>query len=466
MNYLNFLLIDIKRLKISLCIFLLFCVTAFAGLLFSCDKRGDDTGEKHNPDMPIELISFRPDSGRIREMVLLDGKNFGSDVSNIKVYFNQKEAKVLGSTGDRILALVPRLPGDTCVLAVAIGEQKKSYDKFFRYKVEASVTTLAGNGTSALVTTSLDQSQINPVYMCVDQNFNIFVTVPENDALVKISELDNTIQVMATNAQGINHRCAPSIHPETNVLMMGAQGSNTRDRFVFCDPEAGWIPKLYFVKNWDLNGFSDIPTNSDDETHFQCWYCQDDGYLYTRYTSGHIVKIHPKTWDATVVGMTPRGYTYGLALHPVNKSEMWMAYCSAGSPPGDVRHSLCMIDLRNPPQTTSPTDPDFHKLSGPTAGGFRDGPIETAQFNEPRMINFDAEGNLFMGDSNNHCIRLINTQSMMVETLIGIPQNKGMVDGARENAKFSEPHGIVVDAEGIIYVADYGNKRIRRIAIE
>jgi hypothetical protein len=446
--------------------FLLFCMIAFAGFFISCDKQSDDAGEKYDPSKPVELVSFRPDSGRIREMVLLDGKNFGNDASKIKVYFNQKEAKVMGSTGSRILALVPRLPGDTCVLTVEVENQKKSYESFFRYKIEASVTTIAGNGTTALVTTSLDQSQINPVYMCVDKNFNIFVTVPENDALVKINELENSIQVMATNTQGINHRCAPSVHPETNVLMMGAQGANTRDRFIFCDPEAGWVPKMYFIKSWNENGFAAIPTNSDDETHFQCWYCEDDGYLYTRYVSGQIVKIDPKTWAATVVGITPRGYTYGLALNSVNKSEMWMAYCSAGSPPGDVRHSLCMIDLRNPPQTNSPTDPDFHKLSGPTAGGFRDGPLEIAQFNEPRMINFDSEGNLFMGDSNNHCIRLINTRTMMVETLIGIPQNGGMVDGARENAKFTTPHGIVVDGEGVIYVSDYGNKRVRRVAVE
>ncbi|MDR2473207.1 MAG: IPT/TIG domain-containing protein [Tannerella sp.] len=444
----------------------LFIVTVIVQMLFYSCEDDDKKVIVYDPSKPVELTSFRPDSGRIREMVLVDGKNFGSDASKIKVFFNQKEARVLSSTGERILALVPRLPGDTCILTVEVEDQKKSFDNYFRYKVEASVTTLAGNGTAALVTTSLDQSQINPVYMCVDQNFNIFVTVPENDALVKISELENSIQVMATNAQGINHRCTPTVHPETNVLMMGAQGSNTRDRFVFCDPQAGWVPKIYFIKNWNLNGFTAVPTNSDDETHFHCCYCEADGFYYARYASGQIVKIDSKTWDATIVGLTPRGYTYGLALHPVNKSEMWFAYCSAGSPPGDVRHSLCMIDLQNPPQTASPTDPDFHKLSGPTAGGFRDGTLDIAQFNEPRMINFDADGNLYMGDSNNHCIRIINTRTLMVSTLIGIPQNSGMVDGARENARFKEPHGIVVDAEGVIYVSDYGNKRVRRIAVE
>ncbi|MDR2956314.1 MAG: hypothetical protein LBV43_14665 [Prevotella sp.] len=54
----------------------------------------------------------------------------------------------------------------------------------------------------------------------------------------------------------------------------------------------------------------------------------------------------------------------------------------------------------------------------------------------------------------------------MVETIIGIPEQRGFKDGNKDEALFSEPHGIVTDAEGIIYVSDFANNRIRRIAIE
>ncbi|WP_366521740.1 hypothetical protein [uncultured Proteiniphilum sp.] len=47
-----------------------------------------------------------------------------------------------------------------------------------------------------------------------------------------------------------------------------------------------------------------------------------------------------------------------------------------------------------------------------------------------------------------------------------MPEQRGFKDGSKDDALFNEPHGIVVDAEGIIYVSDYANKRIRRIAIE
>jgi hypothetical protein len=83
-----------------------------------------------------------PDSGRISEMVLLDGNNFGTDVSKIRVFFNSKEARVLGSTGTRILAIVPRLQGDTCTLSVEIDGKKSSYPGFFRYKIGTALLAM------------------------------------------------------------------------------------------------------------------------------------------------------------------------------------------------------------------------------------------------------------------------------------------------------------------------------------
>jgi DNA-binding beta-propeller fold protein YncE len=345
---------------------------------------------------------------------------------------------------------VPRLPGDTCTLSVEVDGHKKAYSGYFLYKIAASVTTLAGNGTNALVTTSLDKSQLRPVYIGADKDYNIFVT-HENNTLLRLNEAENSITVVATSDQGFNHRCPVYTNPVTNVLQFGAEGGSNRDRFLFCDPKENWTPKLRFILEWDINGYS-LPTN---DTHYQCLYCEVDGYYYTRYNSGEIVRIDPKTWKATVVGITPTGITYGMVFHPFDKTVLWMGYDSGA---GNVSHSICTFDV---------TDPEsFTKLSGATNGGFRDGPLEISQFKNPRQVNFDADGNLYVGDASNQCIRMINTKTMMVETIIGIPERSGFKDGAKEDALFNAPHGIVIDADGIIYVSDYSNNRVRRIAIE
>lgn len=449
-------------------LFLTFSMLACFTIFISCnDDEKKVTGQPYDPNKPILLTSFQPDSGRISEMVLLDGANFGTDTSLINVYFNSSKASVISSIGSRMLVLTPRLPGDTCIITVEVGDQKEKYTQEFYYHIEASVTTLAGNGQAPgddgpIYNLGLDKAIFTPVYIGMDADFNIFVTDTYNN-LVRINELDNSIDVIATGSQGLSHRCAPYAHPVTNVLIMGAEGENNRDRFITLDPKTGWVPKLRFIKEWDFNGYT-APKGGANENHFGVVYCPADGNLYTRYQTGLIARINPTTWKATAIGMTPSGIAYGVAMHPIRTNELWIAYSTEA---GQVNNSICRLDVLNDSiNTETGLLASFEKLSGAINGAHRDGPLGAAQFHQPRMIGFDVDGNLYVGDNQNHCIRLINTETMMVETIIGVPENAGFKDGAKEEALFREPHGIVTDKEGIIYVADYGNKRIRRIAIE
>ena len=50
-----------------------------------------------------------------------------------------------------------------------------------------------------------------------------------------------------------------------------------------------------------------------------------------------------------------------------------------------------------------------------------------------------------------------------MQTLAG-DGTAGYRDGAGAQARFNAPQGVAVDAGGVVYVADTGNNRIRRIA--
>jgi DNA-binding beta-propeller fold protein YncE len=54
----------------------------------------------------------------------------------------------------------------------------------------------------------------------------------------------------------------------------------------------------------------------------------------------------------------------------------------------------------------------------------------------------------------------------MVETVVGIPGVAGWKDGGKEDALFNQPYGVGVDKDGTVYIADYNNCRIRKLAIE
>ena len=53
----------------------------------------------------------------------------------------------------------------------------------------------------------------------------------------------------------------------------------------------------------------------------------------------------------------------------------------------------------------------------------------------------------------------------MVETVLGMPGTSGWKDGRKSEALFSEPTGIGIAKDGAIYVADWGNGRVRKLTI-
>ena len=107
--------------------------------------------------------------------------------------------------------------------------------------------------------------------------------------------------------------------------------------------------------------------------------------------------------------------------------------------------------------------------AGDGVEGHQDGAAATARFNKPAAAAVDANQNVYVADTNNHCIRRIDFVTKMVTTIAGTPGIKGKDDGAAlTKAQFANPMGIAlyVDAATgkiVVIISDTGNNRIRKL---
>jgi hypothetical protein len=451
----------------------LFSVLIMYCLMACKDNETVQEGPTYDPAVPITVTSFFPDSGRIREKIILDGTNFGSDPSKIRVYFNRKQAAVIGSTGDRMYAIVPRMPGDTCIVSVAMGDGQTLgfdsvvYEHRFRYRVTVSVSTVCGDGTYTNRPGQLQQAQISPFQLDVDGNGNIFVGTEHgfvggnttDVAFVRINEEENVMELIQNMGTLSGDSYGPRFEGINADKFTGKLYTTIRQNvlsFVTIDPAEYWVPRpkvFSWVRNPDHPEFdNDHPTTPGNYMGFN----QFDKFMYTRYSNGHIVKINPETGEGMVVFKTPQtGTSIGIDIDPKHPNMLYIAGYNSGA----VAHGIWRLDLDNP-------DNSWERLNAPTTAGHRDGPISQALFNTPYGLRFDMDGIAYISDLNNSCIRQYDPETGIVSTVLGIPGTAGFKDGGREDALFNQPSAVGVDLDGNVYVADRSNRRVRKLAIE
>ena len=422
--------------------------------LTSCESDKENGYEPYDPSKAITLTSFYPDSGGVATKVILNGENFGTDASKVKVYFNEKEAAVIEAIGNKIYAICPRKPGEgdennivKCKVRVQVGDKSVEYPDPFTYQIQTVVTTVCGivGAPDDVVTGNLAQTSFPLVtYLAVDKDNNIIASLRNRNNYYHENKV-----ILVNEDEDISR------------LLIPDSGAPLNQPCMLDDGKTVYIPTDNGLEYWTMssdNMWSPIkqamkPNTGETLTiDFKHSFamCTEDGNMYIRAKNGILYRVNPETGLANQVasGLMSGSDSY-MAFSKKNPNMLYLAYTN--------NHCVYTYNIRT----------GEHRLLAGISGqpGYIDGNGAAAMFSEPRQLILDENDDMYIADTNNHCIRKV-TSDGKVSTVIGQPGKSGYQDGSPEDALFNRPFGMCINNDGILYIADYENQCIRRLAIE
>jgi DNA-binding beta-propeller fold protein YncE len=179
----------------------------------------------------------------------------------------------------------------------------------------------------------------------------------------------------------------------------------------------------------------------------------------------------------TIVGTGTPGF--GGDGGPATAAMLRARGSGQGAPPSsrmaiDAVGNLFIADTGNNLVRKVDTSGIIRTVAGDTTGagllnwGFSGdgGPATSAKLNAPTDIEFGPDGLLYIADTRNHCVRVVD-ENGIITTVVGKGGNPGYdgEDKAPLESRLNSPYGIAFSPDGKLYIADLGNNRIRYVEV-
>lgn len=324
-------------------------------------------------------------------------------------------------------------------------------------KKTATITTLAGSGTKGYSDGAGSTAKFSaPSGVATDASGNIYVTDFENFTIRKITASGEVSSLAGQPVAGyINEVGNLARFYGPNGVAIDADGN-----LFVCDEGNHCIRRITPEGKVTTYAGSGIPGLIDGEAtqarfHSPSGITMDKaGNLYVADQGNNSIrKITPHRFVITLAGNGEASYADGTGSAARFYRPTGVAT--------DTNGNIYVADLFNHRVRKVTADGVVTTVAGSGSMGFTNGAGSTAKFRYPAGLALDAQGTIYVADSENHCIRKIDA-SQQVTTLTG--SSEGFADGALSAALFSFPREIEIDSRGNMYIADAGNNRIRKIS--
>lgn len=152
---------------------------------------------------------------------------------------------------------------------------------------------------------------------------------------------------------------------------------------------------------------------------------------------------------------------------PATKAELDQPFDVALDRAGNIyfsdtfNHRIRRVDAKSGVITT---------VAGNGKKGFGgDGGVATeASLNEPYGVEVDSNGDLYIVDRLNYCVRKVDAKTASITTVAGTGGKSGYAgDGGKAtDALLVEPNGLCLDGKGKLYIADVAGHRVRVVDLK
>lgn len=105
----------------------------------------------------------------------------------------------------------------------------------------------------------------------------------------------------------------------------------------------------------------------------------------------------------------------------------------------------------------------IHLIAGTGKKGFtgNGGPAKQATLSGPKGIAIDSAGNAWLADTESHSVRMVDAKTGNLELIAGTGEKGDGPDGDPLKCKMARLHGIFVDADGSVFIGDSETHRVR-----